>query len=216
MSASTTTTTTAAGLVLAAGVAAAAAYFLLQDDAPAGPTRRLKQARETFQKAQPKKKAITPKVLRSQVPKPGDPSPLVELLARAVERGEDEPQAAGQMMPWDDAEIRGLLGRVLERVNRLSPGADLALVTYDAVSKVVDASRTIWYEANLTVHSHSKGFSGKATARVSVDPRGVARIRALDVHSGSPDDPQSGPAPSRGPQHEEAYAAFHQVATYTA
>lgn len=154
-----------------------------------------------------------------QVPKPPPPmsldqnrSPLTPYLTRALDR--DAPAEGGQTQdsPWTYDEVRGLASRVVARVNARNPGFDLALVSFDGVSKTVDAGKTLRYQFDAQVHSARQRLSGRVTVKVVATPDDKEFIRDIAVHGAKADfSTIQGSAGLAG--HVE-YAAYQPVATY--
>lgn len=147
------------------------------------------------------------------VPKPGDLSPLTPALLKAVDSLVPARNGTGEALPFDDTEVRHLMQRVLERVNRGAPELDLQLVEVSNVRKAVDSYKTLLYEADLDVYSKGRAFGSRVAAQVDVDSKGKVFVRALKVHQATAEAGR-GVSPSNGPGFEEAYARFDPVAKY--
>jgi hypothetical protein len=149
------------------------------------------------------------------VPVPADlrenASPLTEYLADLVDRSLPA-SAAGQHVPHDAQEIRGLLVRVVGRINARHPGLRLSLVSFDNVKKTLDAYKTLRYDADVHVHSAAKAFSSRLTVGVDVTPDGKEFIRALRVHGAAKDE--SDVRGSGGVDTHDAYAPFEPAVRY--
>lgn len=112
-------------------------------------------------------------------------SPLTPYLAPAIDPGAliKEKQRA----PFAKSEVKSILEAVVTKINRLNEGLDLALVSFDNVSKWVDAHATAMYEADVQVHSVSLAFSSRLSVKVEVGASGKMYVRSLSVHNALPD-----------------------------
>lgn len=148
--------------------------------------RRLPASREEFATAtRPVNDA--PRKL-AYMPTPKERSPLAAHLAKAVDTGIPAASiAGGEDVPFSNDEVRGVLRRVIDRVNALNRGLDLALISFDNVHKTVDAYKTLKYEADAQVHSVSRMYSSRFTAEVDISPKNAMYIRALTVHNSAVD-----------------------------
>ena len=144
------------------------------------------------------------------VPKPGDNSPLTPALSKAIDRAVPAP-TAGEAVPHDEREVRGVMEGVLRRVNNTSD-MQLALVSVDSVLKTVDRFKTLRYEANINVYSKSKSMASKLAASVDVTASGKTYVRELRVHGAAKD--VGGAAASNGVGFEEKYAEFEPAVRY--
>lgn len=134
-------------------------------------------------------------------------SPLTPYLDRAVDTSLPA-DTAGEGVAFDRNEVKMVLQRVVQRINARSPGIELSLVSFDNVRKVVDVYKTLKYEADMQVHSTTKNFSSRVTARVDVSSDGKEYVRSLAVHNAKVD--AGGPRPATDPSvgAHERYAAF--------
>lgn len=117
---------------------------------------------------------------------PTENSPLAPYLAAAVD-GTVPTEAPGESVPFSKDEVRDLLNRVVSKINGLHPGLDLALVHFENVRKVVDAYKTVRYEADVQVHSVPRMFSSRMTVKAEVSAAGRLYVRSLGVHNARPD-----------------------------
>jgi hypothetical protein len=145
------------------------------------------------------------------VPAPSSGSPLAPALAKALDAlGPLDAGNGGESVPFTDDEIRGVLTRVVTRINARSQ-LDLILVSFDGVKKRVDAYKTLHYEAQATVHSPSKAYSSKVSVGVDVGADGRELVRMLRVHGAEKDTSPLGTA-SVG-EHDR-YATFEPAVRY--
>lgn len=152
------------------------------------------------------------------LPTPGSQasvSPLAPFLDRAVDAAVPA-VGAGQSVPHDADEVKGVLARVVNRINARSPGLDLVLVSFDNVKKTIDAYKNLRYEADMQVHTVRRGYSSRVSAAVDVSPGGKEYVRSLKVHNAAPD--AAGPRAAADPHiaSHERYATFEPaVLSYT-
>lgn len=150
-----------------------------------------------------------------RVPVPGDHhrSPLVPHLAAAVDKRAPGVVGVEEAAPYSTQEVRELLSRaVVGRINARSPGLGLVMVSFDRVTKTVDAAQVVRITADVQVHSVKKMYSSKLTAKIDVDKTGREFVRALDVHSAKRDDSGIAGASSLP---TAQYAAFEPIIRYT-
>ncbi len=160
--------------------------------------------------AAPRRKERYTQRLDRNPPPPEDSSPLTPALSRAVDRVVPAP-SAGEAVPHDDGEVRGLMQGVLARVNDRSD-LQLTLVSVDSVRKTVDRFKTLKYEANVNVYSKSKSMASKLAASVDVTSGGRTYVRELRVQGAAKD--VGGAAASNGIGFEETYAKFEPALRY--
>lgn len=139
-----------------------------------------------------------------------DNSPLTPALSKAIDRAVPAP-AAGEAVPHDEQEVRGVMEAVLRRVNAKSD-LQLALVSVESVRKTVDQYKTLRYEGDINVYSRSKAMASKLMAYVDVTADGKTYVRDLRVHGAAKH--AGGAAASNGVGFEEKYAEFEPAVRY--
>ena len=177
--------------------------------------RRVRCARrEDFTTIDPGVNAAYKLAEAPRLPSPLDQnrSPLAPYLARALDRGAPPDAQGGQDSPWTYDEVRGLASRVVARINARNPGLDLALVSFDGVSKTVDAGKTLRYQFDAQLHSARQRLSGRVTVKAVATPDNKEFIRDIAVHGAKADF--STIQGSGGIAGHVEYAAYQPVATY--
>lgn len=161
---------------------------------PAAPPRELRQA---------------PSAAAAKGPPPTE-SPLAPALVKALERALPS-TGQGRPAPWAHDEVRDLAGRMVARINNRTPGLGLGLVSFDAVSKLVEPTGTTRYTFDAQLHAPAKGLSARATFRVDVDAGGREYVRDIAVHGAAKDVSAVRGAVVSGPT---TYATYEPVVRY--
>lgn len=147
-------------------------------------------------------------------PQAADPatlSPLAPFLARALDRA--LPAAGGgKPVNWTHEEVHDLAARVVLRINNRNPGLGLALVSFDAVTKTVDANGTLRYQFDAQVHALPRNLSARVTVSVDVTQDDLDYIRDISVHGARAD--ASVVRGSGGLAGHVTYATYEPVITY--
>lgn len=138
-------------------------------------------------------------------------SPLAKHLT-GVADASTPPMAPGEPMAWSKAEIERVADRVVARINAKSPGLGLVLVSFDNVKKTVDAYKTVRYEVDVQVHSMTKMYSSRLTAKVDVSSSGKEYLREVSLHNARLDDSKIESVSSISGL--ETYAAFEPAVRY--
>lgn len=151
-----------------------------------------------------------------RVPRPADQgaatqSPLEPFLAKALDRALPA-TGQGRSVNWTHEEVHDLASRVVLRINSRNPGLGLALVSFDAVTKTVDAYETLHYEFDAQVHALPRNLSARVTVRVDVTSDDTDYIRDISVHGSKTD--ASEVRGSGGLNTHVAYATYEPVLTY--
>lgn len=195
------------GLILLTALVLLAVY---QKSRHGGHRSRRAPRREFFTPIDPKPAAYT----LPKVPSPLDQnrSPLAPYLAKALDRDAPAEAAQTQDSPWTYDEVRGLASRAVARINARNPGLDMALVSFDGVSKTVDAGKTLRYQFDAQLHSARQRLSGRVTIKVVATPDNKEFIRDIAVHGAKADF--STIMGSAGISGHVEYAAYKPVATY--
>lgn len=192
-------------LVLAAVAVGALVWAYRRRPRPAAATTKPKEA--YTQVGVPRTYAQNP------LPLPGDASPLTPLLRKAIDAAVPM-SAAAEALPHDVTEVRGVLERVVARVNAATPGLELALVKFDNVRKGMDTYKNLKYEADADVFSKARGFGSRLAVAADVTPDGTLYVRTLKVHGAQHDD-GAGAQPFDGNlAAQEQYAAFEPAVRF--
>lgn len=195
-------------LLLAALVAVVVLLARRHRRAAAAPKPFADAAKETYTQV-----GVSRRYAQNPLPLPGDASPLTPLLRKAIDPAVPM-SAAAEALPHDATEVRGVLERVLARVNAATPGLNLALVKFDNVRKGMDTYKNLKYEADMDVYSKARGFGSKVAAAADVTPGGTLYVRSLKVHAAQHDD-GTGAQPFDGAlAAQEHYAAFEPAVRY--
>ncbi len=135
--------------------------------------------------------------------------PLAPYLESAVDTSLPT-VAPGESMMYSRDEVKGVLDRVVGRINKLHPGLELIVVSFDNVQKMVDAYKTTRYEADVQVHSVARMFSSRITVKAEVSASGTLFVRAMGVHNSRPDASNVAAASTFG----ETYAEFQPALSF--
>lgn len=150
--------------------------------------------------------------LPSQAPGDLNRSPLAPYLAKALDEVPVDAAAPGQDSPWTYDEVRALATRLVARVNSRNPGLNLALVSFDAVTKTVDAAKTLRYQFDAQVHAPGQNLSGRVTVKAVVTPDNREFIRDIAVHGARADTTNI--MGSAGIDGHVEYAKYEPVVSY--
>jgi hypothetical protein len=198
-------------LAAAALLAAAAAYT--RGWRPAEAYSSHLKASGTYRRKAPRPAATAAAAGPKSAAGPRSASPLSPYLAKALD-GMVPAATAAESVPYTDDEVRGLLTRVVGRVNARSPGLDLFLVSFDNVKKTIDAYKTLRYEADVQVHSKARMYSSRLTAVVDVSSAGREYVRDLRVHAAALPGAADVRAASEVAAASDAYATFEPAVRY--
>lgn len=170
------------------------------------PRGRRRQSKPPAQRTEKYTQVAPPAKFMGPVPKPDDRSPLTPFLAKALDRMAPVATGGGESVPWTDDEIKGVLARVVGRINARS-NLDLVVVAYDGVTKTVDAYKTLRYGVAVHLHSPTKMMSSKVSVGVDVGADGKDYIRELRVHGAAKDKDDDIPGSGSLAAHDQ-YAPF--------
>lgn len=144
----------------------------------------------------------------SVVPRPPiQNGPLAPYLSSAIDTSLPT-VAPGESMVHSKEEVKGVLQRVVDRINNLNPGLHLVIVYFDNVQKTVDAYKTTRYEADVQVHSVAKAFSSRVTVTAELAASGRLFVRSLGLHNSRPDASTVAAASGFGEQYAEFVPAL--------
>lgn len=163
-----------------------------------------RETRETY-------KPIVARRAAAETPAPRSLNPLAPQLARALDRTAPA-DVKGQDSPWSYDEVRGLGNRAVARINARNDGLDLAMVSFDAVSKTVDEGKTLRYQFDAQLHSVKQNLSARVTMRITVTPQDTEFIKDIAVHGSAADASAVRGSASIGGHVD--YATYEPVARY--
>ena len=121
---------------------------------------------------------------------PGVPPTLVTRLAQSTDTQIPVVMTSGSQVPYDDADIKQIVQRALDRLNSL--GEKVSLIQVVSASKTQDSYKTVAYDIVISAYDGKENVGVKLSLSALVPVTGKVYIRAFKLFN-TPSEKDAGP-----------------------